>query len=427
MKTLQLLSLALTLMPVGAGASEYSDAVIDQLYAGTASQGIPAAEDACASAVADACFGLGLLKLVDTYEGLAQDLYRYGAVTPDDTPAGLILGLGVGEPSAPANPSPDRLTYPALRGVLEDFVAGLDAARASFEQAGTMDDFAVTIDPLRVRLDLDGDGTASHTETLGVLIASAGVLAGSTSPDGLVTGGKRKTKTQAPSADTTIGFDRADAVWFSGYTQIAATPVDLLLAHDFSLFYDAYLHRVFPKAGLPMQDQDTGGLLFLDAAGDAGIADLIAGIHTLNFPVTDRDRLMGVLARLKAVTASSRRNWELILAETDDNRELVPSPRQTPLAGDMPVTQEIVDAWLATLDTVDQVLDGKLLVPHWRFRQGFDLQAYFATAEQTDLVMLSGAGALPYLRDGPVADAQSFAQANRALGADWINYAFWFN
>ncbi len=238
---------------------------------------------------------------------------------------------------------------------------------------------------------------------------------------------KSKSKDREPE-DTTIGFDRADAWWFAGYTQVVAAPVDLLLAHDFSDFYEAYLHRVFPRAGLPMQDYSTGGTLFVDAESDSFIADVIAAIHTLDFPVTDSARLAGVLERLQAIPALSRRNWEAILAETDDNRELVPSPKQTSLVPNTPVTEETVAAWMATLDTVDQILAGELLVPHWRFTRGFDLAAYFATATEADVVMLlTGQGALPYLKEGPVADAESFAEANRVFAADWLNYVFWFN
>ena len=237
-----------------------------------------------------------------------------------------------------------------------------------------------------------------------------------------------KTKRAPPTPDTTIGFDNADAVWFAGYANVVAAPVDLLLAHDFSEFFDAYLHRIFPLAGLPMQDHSRGGTLFMDADSDAYFADLIAGIHTADFPVVEPERLAGVLDRLKSITALSRRNWAAILAETDDDRELVPSPSQTSMLPGMSVTQNMVDAWLVTLDTVDQILDGKVLVPHWRFKQGFDLNAYFNTATETDLVLLiSGSGALPYLKAGPIADAQSFAEANEAFGADWLNYAFWFN
>ncbi len=166
----------------------------------------------------------------------------------------------------------------------------------------------------------------------------------------------------------------------------------------------------------------------MDAESDAFIADVIAAIHTADFPVADAARLSGVRERLKAITRLSRGNWQAILAETDDNRELVPSPRQTSLMPGRSVTQEVVDAWLAALDSVDALLDGELLVPHWRFRQGFDLRAYFETATQTDIVMLlAGQGALPFLADGPIADADSFAAANAVFGDDWPIFALWFN
>jgi len=269
-----------------------------------------------------------------------------------------------------------------------------------------------------VRLDLNGDGTASEGETLAQLLGDAIELPQGKSKDG-----------RTAPVDTTIGFDRADALWFAGYTQITAAPVDLLLAHDFSQFFDTALHRVFPRAGLPMQDfSKPRGTLMMDAESDGFIADMIAAIHTASFPVEDRARLAGVLERMRSVTALSRRNWEAILAETDDNRELVPSPTQTSLVPGMAVTQEVVDAWMETLDTVEQILAGDLLIPHWRFRQGFSLPAYFETATETDLIMLlTGQGALPFLRDGPVADEQSFAAGNRVFGDNWPNFIVWFN
>ena len=92
------------------------------------------------------------------------------------------------------------------------------------------------------------------------------------------------------------------------------------------------------------------------------------------------------------------------------------------------VTDETVAAWRETLDVVDSIIDGELLIPHWRFKQGFDLAAFFANSERTDLVMLlTGQGALAYLADGPIADADSFALANTVFGENIFNYAAWFN
>jgi hypothetical protein len=426
MKVLTAVAMATLMLPGAVQAGEAADAVVAHLYAGTAAEGLAGATEACNLADQEACFAEGLIKVVRAYEGLSQDFYRYGAATPGTPAAALLLGIGdVGE-AIPANPNPEPLTYAALRAVFTDFIADIDQARLSFEKAGASGDYVIKIDPLKVRIDFNGDGEADEGESLGALMGSVEEFTDIPAPDG-VPSGKSKTKAPEPM-DTTIGFDRADAIWFAGYMQVVAAPVDLLMAHDFSEFFDAYLHRVFPKSGLPMQDYSTGSTLFMDPDSDAFIADVVAAFHTADFPVTDSERLAGVLARLKAIVALSRQNWELILLETDDDRELVPGPSQTPLVPEMPVTSETLDAWMATLTTVDHILDGELLIPHWRFKQGFDLKAYFETADETDFVMLlTGQGALPYLKAGPIADADSFVEANRVFGTDWLGYAFWFN
>lgn len=409
---------------VPASAGEIGDQLAERLYDGTAGEIADAAHEACYQSEADACFARGMVDLVGAYETLAQSLYRHGAVSPGSPGIALLFGRDVADEfPRPANPDPEPLTYDGLRAILEQFENDLTGAGIYFQMADIdAADFVIPIDVLKLRVDIDGNGKRDEGENIASLLGLYEGLMGAPSFD---TGGKVKTRTEP---QTVIGFDRADAVWLAGYVNVAAAPVDLILAHDFSDFFDAYMHQVFPKAGLPMQDHMPRVTVFLDASSDVWFADIIAAIHTLRFPVTDSERLAGVLERLKTITALSRRNWELILAETDDDRELVPSPSQTSLIPGMVVTQDTVDAWLATLDTVDAVLDGELLVPHWRFDGGFDLAAYFTTATETDLVLLmTGQGALPYIKQGPVADAQSFAEANEAFGADWLNYAFWFN
>lgn len=411
------LALGAMMLPGIATASEAGDRLAELLYAGEAAGQRAIYEELCAVPHADACFGLGLIDLIGAVEGLSQGFYRHGAVTPRLPAAAMMLGLDADVPSAPANPDPQVLDYAGLRGILGDFVDGLDRARASFETAGAEGDYVIMIDPLRVRLDINGDGAVGEQETLATLLG--GELA-------LPHGKSKGDKTVVP--DLSIGFDRADAIWLAGYSQISVLPFEMLLAHDFSGLFEAVGHRLFPEAGLPMQDYSRGGTLMMDPETDTFLADLIAGLHTSNFPIVDRERFAGVQARMQAVTALSRQNWAAILQETDDNRELVPSPRQTSLVPDQPVTQEIVDAWMATLDRLDEILAGELLLPHWRFRQGFDLNAYFETATETDIVMLlAGQGALPFLKEGPIADADSFAEGNRVFGDNWPNFAIWFN
>jgi hypothetical protein len=311
--------------------------------------------------------------------------------------------------------------------MLDAFVAELDGAAGHMQKAGAGAEFVISIDPLRVRIDLDGNGERTEGETLGALLAGAGEFFDIPAPDAALSS-KSKSKGVEATPDMTIGFDNADAIWFAGYANVVAAPVDLALSHDFSAFFDAYMHRVFPEAGLPMGDHVRGGTVMMDPDSDAFIADLVAAIHTASFPVEDQARLAGVLERVGTITALSRQNWDMIRAETDDNRELVPSPRQTGIGPEQPVTDEVVDAWLATLDQIDRILEGDLLLPHWRFDQGFNLKTYFETATRTDLVMLlTGHDALPYLGDGPIADADSFAELNRVMGDDWPFFAIWFN
>lgn len=344
------LLLTALLLPNAALASETGDAVAQHLYAGTLQEGRDALAGAIAAQDAEACFGWSLLTLAAAFEGLGQDLYRYGATTPGLPVVARMLGVGATEDAVPANPDPEPLTYEALRSVIGDFRDDIAVAQASFEcPAISGAEFSMPLDVLLIRADFNGDGIADDAEALGALLVP---LLGD---EELIFDDAQsdKARSKAVPIDSTIGFDRADSIWLAGYTQILKVQLDLLLAHDFEDFYSAYLHRVFPRSGLPMQDYSSGGTLFMDAESDAGIADLIAAIHTLNFPVIDKPLLASIPGQLKRVTALSRQNWDLILAETDNNRELLPSPTQTSMLPDAPITAEMVDAWRETLDVLD--------------------------------------------------------------------------
>jgi hypothetical protein len=83
---------------------------------------------------------------------------------------------------------------------------------------------------------------------------------------------------------------------------------------------------------------------------------------------------------------------------------------------------------MSALDEVDAILDGKLLVPHWRFAKGLDARAFFEQPRTFDLMMLvTGAGAVPYLADGQVSSPERWREITRAFGDDFFLYAFWFN
>ncbi len=422
--------------PLPVFASAAGDLLTAGLYAGRTADTIEALTPLAAGENQEAKFALGFAQFVAAIEGMSQALYRHGATAPDGGPMAAGM-LGVPMPAGPANPDPTPLDYAIFRAELEAFVTRLDDAAKSLLAAGESGDYVEPVDIVRIRIDVKGDGVAEEHESVGTVIAgilgiSPAELTGAAPvpppPADRSQSGAMHTPPAAEVMATEIGFDRADAIWLAGYSNVIAAQADFILAHDFSELFNATFHRVFPRSGLPMQEFSRGGTLALDPETDSAIADAIALIHTLNWPVVDRERLLRVLERGKTVTALSRKNWDAILAETDDDRELVPNPRQTPLVPDGKITDEMVAAWRSTLETLDQILAGELLIPHWRFKQGFDLKAYFERAERTDFVMiLTGYGALPFLKDGPVADANTFAEANRIFGDNLLGYAFWFN
>lgn len=405
---------AFVCLTVSSFAGQGGDIARDALYAGALSEGLGQLAPLAAAGDQEARFGIGAIRLAQAGEKLSQALYRHGFSLPDMSNA--LLGQSVTLP-LPVNPDPQPLDYAGVRQILADFVSGLDEARAAFLTASEAGDYVVPINPFLIKADANGDGVVGDSESVGWLFVMAGNV-----------DFKVLLPTESGEPPTHIGFDRADAYWLAGYTQVLAGHADFLLAHDFSSFTDATFHRLFPKAGFPMQDYAMGGMLMLDPQTDTGIADLIAGIHTLDWPVVEPGRLAGVRERMRDVLVLSRQNWAAILEETDDDHELLPSPTQTAMIAGTAIDQAKIDAWLATLDQAERVIDGELLIPHWRFRQGFNLRRYFETAKETDLVMLlSGAGALPFLTEGPVATAADFQQMEEAFGTDWLGYAFWFN
>ena len=62
------------------------------------------------------------------------------------------------------------------------------------------------------------------------------------------------------------------------------------------------------------------------------------------------------------------------------------------------------------------MIDGKKLVPHWRFTKGFNLARVFDEPQPFDTVLwITGPAALPYLEDGPVSTSEDWNSDGRCL------------
>ena len=366
-------------------------------------------------------FALGGVRTLAALEGLARDLHRFGLGSGTVGEVRMLLPFEL-----PANPDPEVVRYQDVRDALERFRARLMAADATLAPLGDLagSDAGAALrwrlELGRVRLDLDGDGVPGAPLASGLEQLRRGAASGPEPAD----------------PEIAIDFDLGDALWARGYLNLLAAVSEVALAHDAERLWDATAQLFFARA-------DTAyPYLRAEAAPDVGgfdaalLADVVAMIHLIDLPVAEPQRLKRALAHLETTTATSRASWTAILAETDDQREWLPSPSQTGVVPDgrggppVAVEQEMLDAWFVMLDEIDAMLAGRKLVPYWRVSdgRGLNLRRVFLEPSRLDLVLwLQGTAAAPYLEHGEVTDGDTWAEIVRSFGGRFASFAFWFN
>lgn len=354
-------------------------------------------------------FGLGATQFLIAIEHMSQFMYLHGL----EQPRGLQGVVPFLRFPLPPNPAPERLTYEKMRSFLMGSLSDLAAAEVTLAGMGS-EDVRLPMSIGLVRLDLDGDGTASEEETLWRVFDST-------------LGGGNITAEHAEAF--VVVLDRGDASWLRGYANLLSALLEFPLAHDWQQGFDASFHMFFPRAGLPNAILDaTPSNLFGDPSA-ASFADLIAFVHLMHWPVTEPARMEAVLAHLQRVVALSGESWKFILAETDDEAEWIPNPGQTNgvLPG-MTVTQETVDGWMILLGEFDALLNGRKLIPHWRLEKGINLRRVFTEPRTFDPVLwIQGSAALPYVEDGELTSSETWTRIMGLLEGNFLGYAVWFN
>ena len=350
----------------------------------------------------DARLGLGVIRFMTAIERLSKGLYRYGLQSPRSFLM-PVLRLPV-----PPNPNPEPITYEDFRGLLQNFVTAVAAAEATLADVRSPD-AKLVVDLAKIRYDANGDGVVGPDETLVSVIQRITAFGPQDMPPTLV-----------------FAFDRADALWLRGYSHVLMGFGEFMLAYDWREGFETTFFHFFPAMRSPFRDAlappDPG------MYGEAGpIADFISFFH-IRWPVAEPARMTVALAHLKSTIALSRETWAAVLAETDDDREWLPGPQQKSPFESIVINPESVTAWTAVLDEMDAVLDGKKLVPHWRFDKGFNLRKVFEEPQPFDLVLwITGPAALPYLESGPVSTSTDWERLVGAFGGNFGLFALFVN
>jgi hypothetical protein len=360
-----------------------------------------------ASADDTARFLLGAVQFMQAAERLGQSLYRHGLNPEPGAFSVPFFRLPV-----PYNPKPEPLSYDQVRAMIRTFTDDLALAEATLAQ---VDDPGVQL-PLAIgliRFDLDGDGMANDAETLWQLYRQIN---------------------QAPDlppeqvAQFVIDFDGSDAPWLRGYSQLLMALGDFTLAHDWHEGFEHSFHALFPRASLPYQALTDKSMRGPGMADFDDVADLVAFIHLIHWPVREPERMASALHHLESMVALSRENWRRILAESDNGREWLPNPRQTGVIPGLSVTQDRIDAWMLFLDEFGALLTGEKLMPQGRLAQGVNLRRVFLEPRPFDLVLwIQGSGALPYAEAGPISEGETWDYMLRLMDGDFFTYAAWFN
>ncbi len=381
-----------------------------------------------------AAFELGVVQFLRAVEGLSQNLYRYGA--RPELGRGQIPFLGAANPTG-TNPNPEKLSYEASRAMVQKWLDDLARAEATLAKVQG-NSVKLPLHVGMIRLDFNGDGQASDQETLWRLYQGISDL---NHAEGEIDVGCAGQKAPAPEQKTAaiekkakeflICFDAGDAHWLRGYCHFLMALGEMVLAHDEQELFERTAHLFFPNVETPhawLNQQNRAKAE--DGAIPVEALDGIAFIHLIRLPLKEPKRMQAALGHLQTVLRESRESWKLILAETDDDHEWLPNPKQTAVLPETKVTADMVRSWQSFLDEADQILDGKKLVPFWRSAPGLGLNLHqiFTEPRPFDLVLwIQGTAATPYLQKGPMTTPEVWQQMLTAFGDELPGYAIWFN
>jgi hypothetical protein len=439
------------LTSLAAPAAQADEAFVQAFQSHLAAAQLDAAETLARDRVsadpadAQAHFALGTAQFLQAVEGLGQGLYDHGLTQYQQLPAYVpgINDLPFLRMPVATNPHPAPFSAEVMRQILVDFDAALLRAEATLAKV-PKGPVGLPLDVRRIAFDYDRDGKAGQQEDFPKLITA---ISGVGLSEGF----------------PVVGFDESDVTWLRGYAHLLAGITDILLAHDFSEAVNLTFQSAFPGStleGSPLNALRGPLLKEYEAnlrpdrscwGGDrsetdklrqqrcykaqnalefGSIGDVIAFIHLFRWPVLEPDRLLTARQHFLTMIALSRESWASILAETDDAAEWVPGPKQTSLFERFRVDDRIVAGWTSFLDQAEGVLEGRLLLPHWRFpsTQGVNLRRMFEEPRTLDPIMIvTGAGAIPYIETGEIAAGSTLDTGMGLLEGGLLAYFLWFN
>ena len=367
-------------------------------------------------AAPETVFAHAAVDMLAAVEQLGQKFHAHGL----SFDAGRNAGIPFFRMPLPVNPDPLPAKAADVREALDAFharLAAIDARLAKIEGR----EFKTIVPLGAANFDFVGKGAVANLVEFRPFFAA-------------VAGGRRSLQgdpANAPAeAPFAVAFDQTDALWLRAYSQLLRGLADILLAHDGGELFEATGQLFFGRADTAFARlvAEHGAKKRGFASGE--VADLIALVHGIDLPVRDPARLARARAELLEMVRLSRATLASAAAETDEDREWLPSPRQNSVFN-LRLSAEQGEAWSGVLAEMEALLEGKKLLPHWRFpvpNRGLNLRRIFEESRRTDLIgYIQGEAAMPYLEEGPTTSAQTWRELTRVFGGNFLGYAIWIN
>jgi hypothetical protein len=374
------------------------------LSAGQFDQGISAYSEIKSPSNADR-FALGTLHLLRSIETLAQDFYRYGL----DSRVGRRANFPFLRLPIPVNPNPEIATPDAIQRIFDRFQQNLKGVNTSLEDLDTTQ-FHLPIDIATIRLDINANGQLEEHEYFHQIYS---------------TYNRRASSLFKKETPLVIDFDLADAHWMRGYSHLLLAMTDTLMAYNWESVYEKSAHVFFLRT-----ESKIGAVLKRQESKTFDIwADMIAGLHAMSLPLADPQRMQSAHKHLLATVADSRKTWDIIKNESDNQNEWIPNPNQTGVTGTQ-IDQEMINGWQLFLDEFEAILQGNKLIPHWRINDGRGInlkKVYYEPTPFDPIFWAQGSAAIPYLEKGELTQQDTWRRIFRTFRGDFIGFAIWVN
>ena len=365
-------------------------------------------------------FGLGVIQFLQGVEHLGTSLSRFG---PEKNSS---LGLGIQVPflrfPVEKGQSRQAVELKDVREMFQQIIVHLEKADQTLEGI-TSDDVRLPLLIYQINFDFNEDGVLGANEENFDRIAAR------------YFGRPRLPKGVKELRDLVVVFDRADVYWLQAYSHLLRGLCEAVLAYDQSELWNVSAHYLFENANVKydflVEEKSEWDEISRHWMSFTPIADVIASIHNLRFKLIEPERVKRVETHVHGMIKYSRKMWDSILAETDNEREWLPSPQQNAATTNARITQRRVDTWLTFLDETEKILNGEMLIPFWRGTdktRGVNLKKFFDDPEDVDVVLwVHGSGAVNYLEKGNVTSPATWRTFQDVFGGDFFGFAAWIN